>query len=82
MREIEPATGYLDIYPHGYFRETLVMFSFFPRAENATGLIGLHSENRRTRDARASQRVSNVAATFVKRSGSPIAFLLPGLVSF
>lgn len=37
---------YLDIYPRGYFRETLVMFSFFLRAENAAGLIGLHSENR------------------------------------
>lgn len=37
---------YLDIYPRSYFRETLVMFSFFLRAENAAGLIGLHSENR------------------------------------
>jgi len=40
------ADWYLDIYPRSYFRETLVMFSFFLRAENATGLIGLHSENR------------------------------------
>lgn len=50
------------------------MFSFFPRAENATGLIGLHSENRRApRDALASN-ASNIAATFVKTLRSPIAF--------
>lgn len=45
-RESRERHRYLDIYPRGYFRETLVMFSFFLRAENAAGLIGLHSENR------------------------------------
>lgn len=67
QRERVGSDRYLDIYPRGYFRETLVMFSFFPRAENAAGLIGLHSENRwALARARARTHARFAAATLVK----------------